>query len=336
MTCWKAAPGADRFDASAGSDVICDFSPGKGDRIYLGHGYDSWKEVSKHLGYRAVNGNEKNDAVIKHADGSMTVILDAKGHFSAKSVLFDGKSGQVEGTNAADRIKVGYQDMDGNNFGPGMRKVAAGNGNDVIKGGDRAENLNAGNGRDKVLAGGGNDKIIGGNGADHLNGNGGNDRITAGSGNDRVFGENGRDTIILNKGNDKAYGGDGKDRIFGSDGHNQMHGGDGNDVITSGRHRDRMWGDAGNDRLIADLNNDGHRMTGGKGADTFVFKGADRGDKTKSVITDFNERHDRVIVDGKVIDLDHLRGEMHGHNTDAGFKLILEPGHSVLFDDFFL
>ena len=51
----------------------------------------------------------------------------------------------------------------------------AGNGNDVIVGGD---------GDDTINAGGGNDTLIGGLGNDRLNGNGGNDIASTGEGND--------------------------------------------------------------------------------------------------------------------------------------------------------
>lgn len=329
----EGGAGADRFSAQSGSDVIVDFREGAGDRIYLGARYASFAEIAARMSVKAVNGTEVNDVVIRHATGATTTILDARGALSAASFLFAGQTNVVEGTSAADVVRFGYQDIDGNRFSTTLRTIATGAGNDRIYGSSVADSLNAGAGHDRAQGGAGNDMLAGLGGNDTLAGEAGNDTLSGGEGNDLLAGGDGDDLLRLGLGNDFAWGGLGNDRIFGEFGNNQMHGNDGADVIYSGRNTSQIWGDAGNDVIVLDLAAAGHRMAGGTGADAFVFVGAAAGKTTASRIADFDHTADRVFVDGARVDFSHLAAGMSGRNTADGYLLTMEPGHTLLLQD---
>jgi Ca2+-binding RTX toxin-like protein len=152
----------------------------------------------------------------------------------------------------------------------------------------------------------------------------GNDRVTSAAGDDTLYGGAGRDTLI---------GGDGNDRLLGGSGQDRLLGGAGQDQLVSGDDRSVLSGGAGHDRLTADLRDAGHRLTGGAGADAFVFVHAGAARATASTVTDFNPDHDRLIIDGQRIDLDHLPRGMSGRDTRDGFVLTLAGGDTIFFDD---
>jgi len=89
-------------------------------------------------------------------------------------------------------------------------------------------------------------------------------------------------------GNDTLLGGDGNDLLFGQGGNDILNGGAGNDILLGG----------------SSDNVTGNTLTGGTGADTFMFV---KGDSGTSTITDFN------TSEGDVIDLSDL---LSGHGND--------------------
>lgn len=113
--------------------------------------------------------------------------------------------------------------------------------------------------------------------------------LHAGAGDDLVMGFAGADLIDGGTGNDLLVGGLGRDTIRGGGG-NDLIGGDEGDRRTG--TGDVLNGGAGNDRILAD--GAGYRLTGGGGADVFVFLAGGTG----SVITDFTENLDRILLDG--------------------------------------
>jgi len=113
--------------------------------------------------------------------------------------------------------------------------------------------------------------------------------LHAGAGDDLVMGYAGADLIDGGTGNDLLVGGLGRDTIRGGGG-NDLIGGDEGDRRTG--TGDVLNGGAGNDRILAD--GAGYRLTGGGGADVFVFLAGGTG----SVITDFTENLDRILLDG--------------------------------------
>jgi len=113
--------------------------------------------------------------------------------------------------------------------------------------------------------------------------------LRAAAGDDLVMGFGGADLIDGGAGRDLLIGGLGRDTIRGGAGHDLIAGDEGGAGTGAG---DVLDGGSGNDRLLAD--GSGYRLTGGDGADVFVFL---RGG-TGSLITDFAENQDRILLDG--------------------------------------
>lgn len=144
------------------------------------------------------------------------------------------------------------------------------------------------------------------------------ENVTTGAGNDVVIGNSSANIISVGHGANKVDGRGGNDLIIGSNAENdddlsyytfdddrdlleELNGGAGNDTLIGGT---RMSGDAGNDRLVAGWEH--HTMTGGQGADRFVF--SDRFytdwykghwfDAQRGTITDFNRAQgDRIVIE---------------------------------------
>ena len=88
----------------------------------------------------------------------------------------------------------------------------------------------------------GDDRLRGGDAADQLNGKGGNDRLE---------GEDGNDLLIGGLGNDRLEGDDGRDTLRGGAGNDRLRGDDDNDVLSGGMGADVFQFDAddGQDRI---------------------------------------------------------------------------------------
>lgn len=107
------------------------------------------------------------------------------------------------------------------NFFYGQKVLTYGDdGDNLIQGDARDEQINAGGGCDVVAAGAGDDLVYGGGGDDKLAGDAGNDIIYAGRGNDRVDGGAGDDAFRVTgnktsgfEGYDSSSGGAGNDKI---------------------------------------------------------------------------------------------------------------------------
>lgn len=201
--------------------------------------------------------------------------------------IIDARAGNdvISGGDGDDHIQAGA----GNDVvfaGAGDDVVFAGEGDDVVSGGDGNDRL-MGEAGDDVLSGDeGDDQLSGGDGNDVADGGHGNDLLDGGSGEDRLMGGNGDDTVAaaMDSVTDTYIGGDGADTLdyssatmaldidfttgevaseeAGTDlvsGFEIVLGGSGDDVFTIG-------GEA-------------VELTGGDGADTFVFtipEGVDR------------------------------------------------------------
>ncbi|WP_219856252.1 beta strand repeat-containing protein [Pseudomonas japonica] len=103
----------------------------------------------------------------------------------------------------------------------------------------------------------------------------------------------GSNTYGTADGADRLFGGDGNDILFGQGGNDVLNGGAGNDILLGGS----------SDSLPGNMTT-GNLLTGGTGADTFMFV---KGEKGASIITDFN------TGEGDVIDLSDL---LSGHGND--------------------
>ncbi|WP_219854450.1 tandem-95 repeat protein [Pseudomonas japonica] len=103
----------------------------------------------------------------------------------------------------------------------------------------------------------------------------------------------GSNTYGTADGVDKLFGGEGNDILFGQGGNDILNGGGGNDILVGG-----------NSDSIPGTDGTGNSLTGGTGADTFMFM---KGDKGANIITDFNPG------EGDVIDLSDL---LSNHGSD--------------------
>ncbi|MCA9135160.1 MAG: hypothetical protein KDB00_00335 [Planctomycetales bacterium] len=213
-------------------------------------------------------------------------------------------------------------------------KINAGDGDDVIYGGGKADHIIGGPGRDLIFAYGGDDIIDAGADSDLVYGGSGNDLILTGDGRNVSYGGNGDDTIIGgegidiivgNAGNDVLDGGNGKSRIYGGDGDDFILGGDikdilhgnagddqirgfgGNDVVYGGDGNDRIFGGIGDDKLSGDDGDDfidgqdgNDKLFGRLGNDTILGGAGDdyvKGGFGNEYI-DGQDGNDRLLGDG--------------------------------------
>jgi Ca2+-binding RTX toxin-like protein len=87
--------------------------------------------------------------------------------------------------------------------------------------------------------------------ANQLEGGPGHDRIGGRGGNDTLYGKDGRDLILGGPGNDVVRGGGRGDELYGGLGNDVLRGGDGRDVLTGGAGRDRLFGGDADDVIRA-------------------------------------------------------------------------------------
>lgn len=186
------------------------------------------------------------------------------------------------------------------NGGPGDDRLLGQNGNDRLLGGAGNDTMLGGGGSDTILGAGGDDRLDGGAQNDRINGAAGQDTLLGGGGNDHLFGGGGDDNLNGNAGNDtlQGSGGDdvlrgsgGNDNLEGGNGENTLYGGSGNDTLKGGTGNDDLIGGTGDDRFIATRGID--FVTGGNGADTFVFTGI----RETTRIEDFAIGEDVVLID---------------------------------------
>jgi Ca2+-binding RTX toxin-like protein len=169
--------------------------------------------------------------------------------------------------------------------------LVGGNGNDTLTGSDIAEAISGLGGDDLIRGRAGDDAINGGAGDDEIDGGAGNDVIQGGAGNDLITDYEGYARVDGGAGNDSLFGLDGELRGGAGDDYldgEVLYGGTGQDLLFGGLDASRLNGGAGNDALVAyALGND--TMTGGAGADQFLFAISDRG---VDIVTDFDATED--------------------------------------------
>lgn len=118
-------------------------------------------------------------------------------------------------------------------------------------------------GIENVTTGVGNDSVTGSDGANVISVGHGANVVNAGGGNDLVYGSNTQtDWMAWDDNGDLPLFSDARDA------HEILRGGTGSDTLVGGMN---MAGQGGNDRLVAALVADETHMSGGTGADSFVF-----------------------------------------------------------------
>jgi Ca2+-binding RTX toxin-like protein len=175
--------------------------------------------------------------------------------------------------------------------------VAAGDGNDIIVGSGRAEDLRGGNGNDFIDGSGGRDTLFGGVGADTIAFYAG-DSIGAADRNDTIIiksegitlgAEYGRILYDISSSMNRAIlrGGLLNDTISGSAAQQSLNGGDGDDTIFISGTNTTANGGAGNDTIVQYGSN--ALLIGGAGVDVFYVS------STSFTIQDL-QRGERVIA----------------------------------------
>lgn len=273
--------GADRFMLTGGRDVITDFRYDLGDRLWLDSVNMTAEEILR-IGSYVDHDRDGvvDDLIFNWAQGQVVLMNHRR------------PDGVVQGTNNADKIAVGFQDIEGDRFLREGGRIQGLGGNDTINGSMANDWLEGGAGNDSLLGADGADTLDGGDGADTIDGGGSNDLVFGGIGNDSLLGAAGNDTLSGNKGsdtlqgnnghdllngnedadlldggadNDTLYGGGGNDELLGSGGNDHLYGGTENDTLRGGDGADYLYGESGNDSLYGDAGDD--RLYGGDGND---------------------------------------------------------------------
>jgi Ca2+-binding RTX toxin-like protein len=220
----------------------------------------------------------------------------------------------INGLDANDTLygQGGGDTLDG---GLGADTLYGGDGNDILKGGVGAFGDSiSGNAGDDIIDGGegddtlsgqeDNDTLWGGAGTDTLNGGVGDDILHGQAGNDTIYGDDGIDQLNGGIGNDTLRGGEQDDTLSGGADNDNLYGGGGNDMIAGGDGDDRIYSDGGNDTIDAGAGNDtidggdGDTITGGIGADTFIFthNSSNPTLARPATVTDFAKGEDKLSL----------------------------------------
>lgn len=155
------------------------------------------------------------------------------------------------------------------------------------------------------------------------------DTLVGSTGRDLLHGGAGADALAGGDGADRLVGRGGDDRLMGGPGRDTLLGGAGDDWLFSGAGRSSLAGGVGEDVLVADLSGGGHVLSGGRGADSFLFVPAP-GRGSRSVVADFTPGEDELILAGRRIMPDT------GQATAEGTEITLAPGHVLLLEGVWL
>ena len=182
------------------------------------------------------------------------------------------------------------------------QKINGSDGDDILRGGHKADIIKGNAGNDHLVASKGDDTILGGPGTDFLDysddsilgnpdlGKLGGVTIDLGAGTaaigsfhqvvhgvedlaltdsaDNCTGNNVRNVIFGGGGDDTIRGAGGNDELTGGGGNDLLYGNSGNDLIYGNDDNDTIFGNGGNDDLFGDANEDS--ILGGSGDDVIV------------------------------------------------------------------
>ncbi|CAC9660911.1 Alkaline phosphatase (EC 3.1.3.1) [uncultured Gammaproteobacteria bacterium] len=221
----------------------------------------------------------------------------------------------IIGTDGDDTFDVDYYN-DYNFFDFSLiTHFLAGDGDDLMGGSERSDNLWGGLGNDEILGYAGNDKIYGEQGNDRIFGAVGNDTILGGSGDDIIVGFTASNNVkqTLSTGetdNDHLYGGSGNDKLYGGLGNDYLDGGANDDLLLGGEGNDKLWGGSGNDEIQGNEGND--EVMGGSGEDRLFGQAGDDklwGGEGKDLLLGFTAKNEvKQSLNTGETDNDYLNG----------------------------
>ncbi|WP_342151573.1 hypothetical protein [Methylorubrum sp. SB2] len=323
--------GADRMTGGSGNDtyVIDD----AGDQMFesAGRGTDTLRtsisyalapghsiEILKLAGTASINltGNELANTLTDNAGNNL---LNGGGGgdriFSTGGVDTligggDDASAVIDRSGATAALSFVMTSAGGTTTLVGDGTTTQGIGNLTLIGGSGNDRFLTLDGTDTLNGGAGDDKLTSGAGDDTLNGGAGNDTLEGGTGTDRMTGGAGNDLYLVDSSTDRVFetAGGGSDRIF-STSHYALAGGqevEGLSLLAStGTARLNLAGNEFGQTLVGNAGANGLEgkggndvLTGGRGADSFVFATA-LGAGNVDRITDF-AAEDRFLL-GKTV-----------------------------------
>lgn len=223
--------------------------------------------------------------------GTMTIVADGRNAADGATGEYIGALVDLEQStdlNLIDPSSGGGSVVPNISEGDGV--IWGTDGDDDLFGTDLADVIKALDGDDTVHAGAGDDMVYGHAGNDFLYGEDGNDTVWASDGDDLVQGGTGDDRLGAGHGSDTVDGGDGNDTIIKISGDGALYGGADNDILIGGYQNDHIYGGSGADWIRGDISDliggidviDGgagdDTLSGGKSADSFVFRPDDGND----------------------------------------------------------
>ena len=289
----------------------------------------------------------------------LDVTITTAGSGTARLAFAAATSGPIYVTAAATGAYAGAYTVEQTlEAAPDRITINGTDGDDILTGTDRNEDIFGGNGFDTLNGGAGDDVLDGGNGSDSLNGGSGDDilygnRFGSGAGdvdtltddqggNDQLFGGAGDDNLLVYRSGNMAAstvslsGGDGNDLIlFSSSRHLDtvtIFGGRGNDTIdVGGVLRSTIDAGAGDDRVTIAVTGGSQTITLGAGADVLtlgsVFDPVALG--TETHVTDFAPGTDSLDFDKFLSNA--VQGWDPATNPFAGgFVRLLQSGADTL------
>jgi Ca2+-binding RTX toxin-like protein len=280
--------GDDKCDGGEGNDTLSGgkdkdtLSGGTGNDTCKGDDDDDW-----------VHGNDGKDDV----DGG-----------SGSDTLYGGKGDDTcKGGEGNDTVR-GDRGNDKCDGGEGNDTVNGGKDNDTVIGGAGSDDCSGDDGDDTVMGGSGDDTTTGGAGNDDCSGDEGDDSVVGGDGKDTLIGGEGNDTCSGDEGDDSVVGGAGDDSVVGGTGNDTLVTGDGSDmadggsgddsVAGGGSGDDTLMGGSGNDTIVGGTGN--HTCSGGAGNDVFVMDMGNNTTPGSSVITDYEDGFDKILLSGSL------------------------------------
>lgn len=280
--------GNDQLFGGDGDDTLG--GAGGNDTLVGGEGNDM---ITDARGRNLLSGENGDDTIIGGAE------QDTINGGSGKDSLAGNGSDDVINGGADDDWISGGEGNDRLYGDAGFDTLIGGGGNDTMYGGSGADVISAVRGLNVMYGEDGSDSITGGSDADTIDGGSGNDLLSGGPGADVILGGLGHDSLIGGDGNNNLNGGEGQDTLIGNAGNDTLVGGAGNDLIRTGTGVDYVMAGDGDDRIEIDMSGTSSNfLTGGAGADRFVFMNAQSPGVSRASITDFDVSQDILIING--------------------------------------
>lgn len=294
-----------------------------GDDIIKGFG--GWDKLFGDDGADTIYGGNNQDT-IRGGDGSDRLFGDngtSDTAFDARDDILGGAgSDLIYGNGGNDKIHGdGFEatsDTDGADSifgGGGQDKIYGCGGNDVIRGDDGSDWLSGGTGNDQLLGGAGDDVIYGNGNENDSNSESDLDRKF-----DILFGQQGDDILYGGLGPAKLVGGAGADKLIGSSFNSTASYEDATAPVavflatprkntgeakgdsytfvqnaTGSKFDDKIYGNDEGNTISGLAGRD--ILSGGRGADTFVFNTSFVATTNYDDILDFDANEDRILLD---------------------------------------